>query len=88
MTYQVEFANAAEDDLAKLDRELAQQALNRLRWLADNAESVRHRALSGPWSGVFRLRIGDFRAIYSLDRTGRRIIVHFVRHRSEVYRLR
>ena len=87
MTYQVEFTKVAEDDLAKLDRELAQQTLNRLRWLADNAESVRHRALSGPWSGVFRLRIGDFRAIYSLERADRRIVVHFVRHRSEIYRL-
>ena len=88
MTYRVEFTNTAEDDLSKLDRTIAQQALGRLSWLADNAESVQHRTLSGPWSGVFRLRIGDFRAIYSFDRTERKIVVRFVRHRSEIYRLR
>lgn len=86
MTYRLELTNGAEDDLAKMDSTIAEQALDRLRWLADNAESVRHRALSRPWSGLFRLRIGDFRAIYSYDRTERKIVVRFVRHRSEVYR--
>lgn len=86
--YQVEFTNAAEVDLSRLDRTIAQQALDRLHWLADNAETVRHRALTGQWRGVFTLRIGDYRALYTLDRTERRIVVHFVRHRSEIYRLR
>ncbi len=86
--YEVEFTRAADDDLSRLDRNIAQQALDRLHWLADNAESVQHRELSGPWSGVFRLRIGDFRALYSYDRAERKIIVHFIRHRSEIYRLR
>ena len=88
MTYRLELTKGAEDDLAKLDRTIAEQVLDRLRWLANNAELVRHRALSGPWRGSFGLRIGDFRAIYRYDRTERKIIVHFIRHRSEAYRSR
>ena len=87
MIHQVKFTDAAEGDLSRLDRTVAQQVLDRLRWLADNAESVRHKALTGQLKGVFSLRIGNYRALYNYDRTERRIIVHFVRHRSEVYRL-
>ncbi len=86
--YRVEFTDTAEDDLSRLDRAIAQEVLDKLRWLADNAESVRHKALTGQWQRAFSLRIGDYRAIYSLDRLERRMVIHFVRHRSEVYRLR
>ena len=88
MTCEVEFTETAEDDLSKLDRTVAQRALDRLHWLADNVESVRHKALSARFKGTFSLRIGNYRAIYTLDRTDSKVVVHFVRHRSEVYRLR
>lgn len=88
MTYRVEFTPAAEQDLSRLDNTAAQQALDRLHWLADNAESVRHKALTAQFKGAFSLRVGDYRAIYSLDRTQYRLVVHFVRHRSKVYRPR
>ena len=87
MTYGVEFTRTAENDLSRLDRTVAQQVLDRLRWLADNADSVSHKALTAQFKGAFSLRIGDYRAIYSYNRTQRRIIVHMARHRSEVYRI-
>ena len=85
--YRVEFTNTAENDLSRLDRTVAQQVLDKLRWLADNAESVRHKALTAQLKSAFSLRIGNYRAIYSLDQMERRVLVHFVRHRSEVYRV-
>ena len=55
--------------------------------LAENAEAVRHQALTGPrHRGQFRLRMGDYRAIYEIDRGNRRIIVLRVQHRSDAYR--
>ena len=86
--YQVEFTDTAVDDLSDLDRTVAQQALDRIRWLAGNVESVRHRALTAQFRGTFSLRIGDYRAIYSINRTELKVVVHFIRHRSKVYRLR
>ena len=88
MTYRVEFTLAAEHDLSRLDSTVAQQVLDRLRWLADNVELVRHKALTAQLTGAFSLRVGDYRAIYSLDRVELKVVVHFVRHRSKVYRLR
>ena len=87
MTYRVEFTVTAENDLSRLDSTVAQRVLDRLRWLADNADSVRHKALTAQLKGAFSLRIGDYRAIYTHNRTERRVVVHFVRHRSQVYRL-
>ena len=55
--------------------------------MAENAEAVRHHALTGPrHRGRFRLRMGDYRATYELDRANRRVTVHRVQHRSEAYR--
>ena len=59
---------------------------SRLTWLAEHAELVNHRALTGRWDGLYRLRAGDYRALYTIDRENRRIVVHLVAHRSEVYR--
>ena len=84
--YSVELSDEANDDMARLDSTAAQLVINRLTWLAENAELVNHRALTGRWDGFYRLRAGDYRALYTIDRENRRVVVHLVAHRSEVYR--
>ncbi len=86
MMYAVEFTPNAEADLARLDTSIARRVLKRLRWLAENFEGIRPEALTGPWQGVFKLRVGDYRVLYTCDREERRIVVHFIRHRREVYK--
>ena len=85
MTYRVEFDNSAEGDLARLDKTMAQQVLDKLGWLADNAETVPHKALRHQWSGVYSLRVGSYRALYQMCREERLLIVLFVKHRRDVY---
>lgn len=86
--YQVDFTSNAEADLARLDVPVAQRVLKRLRWLAENFEAITPEALTGQWQGVFKLRVGDYRVLYTCDEAQQKIIVHFVRHRREVYKLR
>lgn len=83
----VDFTADAEADLARLDTPAAERVLKKLRWLAENLDAVKPEALRGEWQGVFKLRVGDYRVLYTLDNTKQRIIVHFVRHRREVYRI-
>ena len=85
MRYYVEFTSNAEADLARLEASVAQRVLNRLRWLAENFEAIRTEALTGQFSGVFKLRVGDYRVLYLCDRREQKIIVQFVRHRRAVY---
>ena len=86
--YKVEFTPNAETDLARLDAPVAQRVLKRLRWLAENFEAIRPEALTGQWQGVFKLRVGNYRILYTYNHAKRKIVVHFVRHRREVYKIK
>ena len=87
MNYRVELTPTAEKDLSRLPKRQAQLAFDRLRRLGRNADTISHRTLAGQLRGVFRLRIGDYRALYTLDHANARVIVHIVRHRRDVYRV-
>ncbi|MFQ3639154.1 MAG: type II toxin-antitoxin system RelE/ParE family toxin [Chloracidobacterium sp.] len=84
--FQVEFTSVAETDLARLDKAIAQRVMKKLRWLAENFEVITPETLTGPWQGVFKLRVGDYRVLYTCDREKQKIVVRFVRHRREVYK--
>ncbi len=83
--YRLELMPEARDDLAGLDKPVAQRVLNKLRWLAENLDAVTPESLTGQWKGVFKLRIGDYRALYTFDKTKRRITIHLIKHRRKVY---
>jgi len=85
---QVEFTESAQNDLSRFDKPIAQRVLKKLRWLAENFEVVTPEALTGQWQGVFKLRVGDYRVLYTSDLEKQKIIVRFVRHRREVYKSR
>ena len=42
-------------------------------------------ALKGEWKGLYRYRIGDYRAIYRLDKEEKVLIVERLGHRREIY---
>ena len=87
MAYSLEYTETAERDLSRLDARVAQQMRAALTRMAENVDVVRHRALTGPrYRRQSRLRMGDYRAIYELDRANRRVTVHRVEHRSDAYR--
>lgn len=85
--YSVNFTFVASADLARLDTPIAERVIKKLRWLAENFDSLKPEVLTGEWQGVFKLRMGDYRILYTFDKGKREIIVHFVRHRSEIYRI-
>jgi len=72
----------AAKELEKIENATKTRIVTRLRDLKDNPERVgkvlRH---SNFWS----LRVGDYRAIYEIDRTRRQVIVLFIGHRKKVY---
>ena len=85
MPFEVLLTEQAERDLARLDVQVARRVRGKLLELAARSEMFLHVPLTGRFGGLFRLRSGAFRAIYHLDRSGRRIIVHQIGHRREVY---
>ena len=86
--YHVEFTPTAASDLERLNRTTAQRIITKIRWSAENIVSLIPEPLTGQFEGVFKLRVGDYRVLYTLDKTEASITVHFVRHRSEVYKIK
>ncbi|MBC8249588.1 MAG: type II toxin-antitoxin system RelE/ParE family toxin [Anaerolineales bacterium] len=78
----------ARDDLASLDKPIAQRILNKLHWLTENFDALTPEPLTGEWKGLFKLRIGSYRALYTVNRIERRITVHLIKHRGEAYKTR
>jgi mRNA interferase RelE/StbE len=83
--YEVILADRAFRALRQVDRPVARRIVNRLAWLAENAEATHHRVLTGEFNGLFRLRVGDYRIIYALDHSQRQIHVALIGHRREIY---
>lgn len=86
MSRQVELTPTAENDLRRIDVAILHRIIDKVQWMANNMETIRHEPLTGQWQGVFKLRIGAYRVLYTLESQGQRIVVHFARHRREVYK--
>jgi mRNA interferase RelE/StbE len=84
--YRYIFTPDAERDLDRLDSQIRQRILKRLKWLAENAESIRHEPLSGPLGALSKFRIGDYRVLYDRIEREQILLIHQVDHRSKVYR--
>ncbi len=85
MSYSVEFTPDATAEIQVLTPTIQKRILRKVRWLLDNFEEINHKALSADLSGFFKLRIGDYRVIYSSILSEKRIIIHKVGHRSSIY---
>ena len=85
MTYYVEFTPEATDGLEQLTSTIQQRILSKIRWLSENLDDLTPQALSADLSGLFKLRVGDYRIIYSFDSSNQRITVHKVGHRRDLY---
>lgn len=85
MSYSIEFMTAAVADLEALTSVIQERILRKIRWLSDNFDVVTPQALSTELSGFFKLRVGDYRVIYSFDIEAQRIIIHKLGHRRDIY---
>ena len=86
--YEVEFRPDAQKDFARLDKQIAQSVLDRIKWLSQHFDEVAPEPLRGPWRGVFKLRAGAWRIFYTVKREQRILSVHRVGHRRDIYKAR
>lgn len=85
MTYDIVFASAAKRQFDKLPK-LAQQRLgNTIAGLAENPRAQGATKLSGR-ERLYRVRTGDYRAIYRIEDDRLLILVVKAGHRRDIYR--
>ena len=83
--YTITFASSARRELEKMERATAHRILNKIAELSNEPRPAGCRKLQGG-GGLWRLRVGDYRVIYSVNDDQRVVDVAAVRHRREVYR--
>lgn len=83
MAYNIGYKKSVERDLAKLTKTEARRVLDRIEEeLSEKADS--YPVLKGPFAGLRKFRIGDYRVIYAI--LGNDVLVLRIGHRKEVYR--
>lgn len=84
MEYKVRIAQAAEKEMDKLPAVLHTRISQRILSLEDNPRPRGAKKLSG--REEYRLRIGDYRVLYTIDDGDMTVAVFAVGHRREGYR--
>ena len=83
MAGKVLYKSSVRHDLKQLDPKNVERILREIRTvIAVNPR--RGEALHGEFAGLFKLRVGDYRVIYTL--VDEDVLVLRIRHRSKVYR--
>ncbi len=85
--YKLDFTDEGKAALASLDKIVAQRVLDKLKWFLQNIEAVNFKPLEGNLSGMYKLRVGDWRVIYEINHTDKVVTVHKVGHRREIYKI-
>ena len=83
--YEFELRPEARKGLKRLDKPVQERVWKKIKWLAAHFDLVPHEPLSVDLKGLFKLRIGDYRVVYSSSIKQRLVTVHLIGHRREIY---
>jgi mRNA interferase RelE/StbE len=83
--YNIEVSATAERQMKKLPREDQIRIARAILHLAENPHPPGYRKLTG-YEDVFRIRVGMYRVIFSVDPGKIIVIILKVGHRKNVYR--
>jgi mRNA interferase RelE/StbE len=81
--YEVILQKPAEKFLKKLDKENQKRVISKLKELENNPHIG--IPLVGNLTGLWKLRIGDYRAVYQIDDDKLIVLVLKIGHRKNVY---
>lgn len=84
-SFRVEFAKSATRDLRSIDRQWVPRIVSAIESLSDDPRPNGCKKLVGS-DNTYRIRIGDYRAIYEIQDSVLVVLVIRIRHRRDVYR--
>lgn len=85
--YSIVFSSASRKELKKLPREVLKRVVQKIEELSENPYSpyLDIKKLAGSMD-EYRLRVGDYRIIYSIENNKLYIFVITIAHRKDVYK--
>ena len=84
MTYRVEIKRSAEKEMDRLPDKIHKRISERILALETNPRPPGGKKLQGEEG--YRLRLGDYRVLYTIDDRTKHVFVYSVAHRREAYR--
>ena len=84
MTYQLLIKRSAEKELDTLPKQVRIRITNKLVTLEEDPRPAGIKKLRG--ENAFRIRVGDYRVLYTIDDSDEIVTIYAIGHRREVYR--
>lgn len=84
--YKVEFAPRTEKQLKIIPADIREKIFERIEKLKTNPRPENIEPLHGQDAGLFRIRQGDYRIVYSIQDKKLLVLVVRIIHRKEVYK--
>lgn len=86
MKYHIEFTPQALEDLSQLDLPVAKRIVEKIEWLAEHFDEVQPETLTSSLANLYKLRVGDWHVLYTVESEQRHITIHVIAHRRKVYK--
>ncbi len=84
MSYAVDIHSPAKKSLCRLPENVQTRIARSMLALAENPRPSGVVKLSG--REAWRIRIGDYRVIYTIDDARKEVVIYAIGHRREIYR--
>ena len=78
------FVKSAEKELLRLNKSLGQRIFKKISLLKDDPYGQNSQKLEG--GKGYRIRIGDYRVVYTIDKENQTILIIKIGNRKEIYR--
>lgn len=85
VSYKVTLKPSVEKDLRSMPESVVVRVFKCIESLAENPLSRQSIKLENA-EHLYRIRVGDYRIIYEVNKRSKQVIVHYVRHRRDAYR--
>lgn len=85
MKYQVDFKPSAAREFRKLSKDTAERISKKIDSLADDPFPYGYTEMKGSQS-FYRVKVGDYRVIYTVEHDELLILIVTIGHRREIYR--
>lgn len=83
--YSITFKKSAEKEIYKLPSPVAKRVSIAIDKLARNPRPVGSKKLEGQKENLWRIRIGDYRIIYSIEDEIKIVEIRKIGHRKDIY---
>lgn len=78
------FKRSAEKELLSLEKSLSKRIFKKIEILSQNPFGLDAQKLGG--GKGYRIRIGNYRVVYFIDKSNKTIVIAKIGHRREVYK--